>query len=59
MSVPREERDAYERGQDEAEAQSNPIFYLLSPLADHGETEGEQAAFDKGLSGEQLDGDKG
>lgn len=57
---PKEDRDAYERGQDEREAQDdNPIGYLLDPWsADRGETESEQAAYDKGLNGEQLDEDK-
>jgi hypothetical protein len=56
--VSREEREAYERGQDDREAQDNPIGYLLTPPEWEGDTEAEREAFDKGLSGEQLDGDK-
>jgi hypothetical protein len=58
MSVPKKERDAYERGQKERKAQSNPLWYLITPSEDEGDTEAEKAAFKKGLNGEQLDEDK-
>jgi len=55
MSVSKEVREAYERGQREREAQSNPLGYLITPSEHEGDTEAEKAAVKKGLRGEQLD----
>jgi hypothetical protein len=59
MSVSKKDREAYERGQKEREAQSNPLTYLITPSEHEGDTASEKAAFKKGLRDEQLDGDKG
>lgn len=59
MSVSKKDREAYERGQKEREAQSNPLLYLITPSEHEGDTESEKAAFKKGLRNEQLDQDKG
>lgn len=55
MSVSKEVREAYERGQKEREAQSNPLLYLITPSYSEGDTEAEKSAFKKGLRSEQLD----
>lgn len=58
MSVSKKEREAYERGQKEREAQSNPLWYLITPSEHEGDTEAEKSAFNKGLRDAQLDKDK-
>ena len=56
-TITKQERDAYHRGQQEREAQSNPLWYILTPSKHMGYTEAEKKAFIKGLRGEKLSKD--
>jgi hypothetical protein len=56
--VSKEERDAYERGQADRDfANNNPVGYLFGGGETPPTDPSERAAFDKGLSGKQLDED--
>ena len=57
LAATEEERDAYEAGQREVEAQGSPLFHMLSP-DERPSDEDAAAAYDKGLRGEPLDEDK-
>lgn len=60
MATSEKVRNAFESGQKEArEIRTDPIGWALSPSANSRPTDpDEAAAYDKGLCGEQLDGDK-
>ncbi len=60
MDISDDERKAYENGQKEAEyINEHPLGYLFTGgVASRPEDPDEAAAYDKGLKGEQLDGDK-
>lgn len=61
MSIDKEDRESYEDGKKEADFISDhPISYLLTGGIHSKPSESSKAnAYDKGLKGEQLDGDKG
>lgn len=60
MSVSKEEREAYERGQvqrdwDNDTSLPGVLWNIAGPTQSSGSTPDEQSAFDKGRHGEQLD----
>lgn len=60
MPISKEEREAYGQGKEEAQyILDHPIGYLLSGGINSRPTESDlAAAYDKGMSGEQIDADK-
>lgn len=58
MPVSKDDRDAYERGTSDRDyTLNNPIGALIGGVGNRPEDPSRGEAYDKGLRGEQLDGD--